>query len=789
MENYLIQLEKILTSYKYKFNGDVIPIPLVKGEKKPLYSHKTRTNADLWSKWRSMGVGMVLDGDADLGILIRNNAMIVVDFDNKDQPSIFEENIPEFKETVKQETKKGFHYFFKGTDETKSIFNQVRPFADGIDIDLITTHDNGTGGIITIYPSYNKTWINDITTTTMLPMPSKFVQFYNEKRESATKEKLVEAENNDEQQPSTPITYAVLEEIVMGIAPQRGDYYGGEYGWRNIAWAILNTARTNNYVKKGNDLLHKFSRQSVRYDEDKVETFIYNSKAPEDGTGYGVGTLLNILKQDNEILFNKVQLMLNPIKRVNMNGYSFINDDEPITDLYDGQQRDYVTMKEVFERNNFKVCDAKIRFVELLKQGSEDVEKVRTRTDLKDKCENLYYYFQVVKTDKKGNETIEIIQQNFFDRWIKDPTMRTYDAMEFLPPPTKADPKVFNLWKGFRAAKIDLQIPKEERVELLKPIYEHINIVCKRDVKAFTYIKKWVAQMLQQPSIKPGIALCFQSVEGTGKGTFICDFLAKGIIGEDYFWESRDCVNDLFSKHSIAFHRKVLVNIDEPSAYDLRNNHDKFKNLITSTKQRLENKGIDAKQVTTCERYMISTNNEDVLRLSSNDRRFVVIECSDELIENTDYFNTLHEYIKREDVQRAFYDDMMEEDIGYFDWKKERPMTDAYIKNLDACVAPHIRFMAGEVNQYEQVLPTYDVSGKELFKKFLNILGGCKSKYTCEYIAFTKMIGKLDGVVKDRNRYGLFFTIDTKKLKEHLTKKHNFLFDHYQFYEDIEESN
>lgn len=602
-----------------------------------------------------------------------------------------------------------------------------------------------------------------------------------EKETNTVKVNHDDDEDVDEAHTAT-IDYDTLREIVMSYKHGRYDNY---LDWSQLVWATMNVATGNGYRRKGRDLCHEFSALSNKYKdggEEATERLI--DKARKNG-GLSLSSLMYWLKQDNRVAFQKIQNKVNPFcNKVLLNGYSFI--DEPTIDLLDGEKRDYETIKDIFEKTNFKVCDNVVKYVELTKLGNEDIEKVRTRNDAKNKCENLFFYTKITKKNRNGQEISVVKESPFFNQWVKDPKMRSYDAMEFLPPPTKADPKVFNLWKGFSASKLDLQITKEDRVELLKPIYAHINIVCKRDVKAFTYIKKWVAQMIQQPSIKIGIALCFQSVEGTGKGTFIGDFLAKGIIGEDYYWESRDCVNDLFSKHSIAFHRKVLVNIDEPSPYDLRNNQDKFKSLITSTKQRIENKGVDAKQVTTCERYMITTNNEDVLKLSSNDRRFVVIECSDELIGNTDYFNYLHQYIKRADVRRAFYDDMVDEDIDGFDWRHERPITEAYMKNMDSCVMPHIRFMAGETKNYD-TMAEYNITAKQLFDKFNRTLAWSKSKYTCEYTAFTRMISKLGGVKKRKTMYGLSFLINVDELKDYLQQKEKFDFESYQFYEDVDE--
>lgn len=775
MESYLKSIKAKLMD---EFNGNVIPIPLVKGEKRPMYAHVDKTNEDLWNKWEKQGFTSVVQSNADLGLLIRNRAIVVVDFDDKDQAAIFEEGIPEFQTTVKQSTKKGFHYFFKGTDTTKgmNMSNQVRPFGDTADIDIITTWDKGTGGIITIYPSDNKQWINDIISTDMKDMPQQFIDVYNEKaNKKPTKRASADSGDEDNTNNANKVDFEILKEIVMNLDSSRSHNYGD---WTTVVWGIFNVSRWSGYKKKGNNLIHEFSQLSTKYDEDEVEDFI--DKTREQNGGVGIGTLLQMLKEDNEIMFHSVQSKLNPIKPVELNGYSFLEEEEQPIDLRDGQKRDYETMKHIFEATNFKVSGRSVNYVQIRKVNNELIIRERSRKDAIEEYENLHCY----RIDEEGT----LKKEEFFKLWIKDPKIKAYEEIDFLPPPRYVSPSTFNTWKGFRAEKIALQLTKEQRAELMQPIHKHLEIICNHHPQSVKYVKKWIAQLLQQPGKMIGTALCFQSKEGTGKGSLVCDFLGKLIIGDIYYWESSNCVDDLFNKHSTAFHQRLLVNIDEPKANDLRQYSDRFKSLITNSTQRLENKGRDIRQVTTSARYVITTNNEDVLKLSSNDRRFVVIECSDDVIDNKEYFDFLHDYIRREDVQRAFYDEMMEEDIENFNWKQERPITDAYIQNLDSCVPPHIRFMAGEVRMCESMsVANQQYSGVELFKKFNKVLTSSRSKYSCEYPTFTKWICKLGGVMKKRNMYGVYFDIDVQALKHHLVTKERFNFNHYQFYEDSDE--
>lgn len=637
---------------------------------------------------------------------------------------------------------------YKDSEQLLGCINNYKNKGDTIALTPVTNHII-EDFIVQIVPSYSH----------FLPLP-------------VSEHKINTLSNKN---PTESIDFNILRDVVMNLDKSRSNFYPL---WTEVVWGIYNTEKDET---KRDDLIHEFSKLSKKYNKNKVNGFIQKDcKDKEKGKGIGFGTLMMYLEEDNEDVCKVIKAKMS--KKVQLNGYSFVDVEENTVDLLDGQKRDYNTIKEIFEKNNFKVCDKRVLYVEAKKVNGELEIKDRTRAEAQEAFENLHYYSDDLPKVKNGKD-------NFFLKWIKDPTIRSYDKMDFIPPPAKVSAKTFNLWKGFRAEKIDLQITKEERKELLEPIYKHLSIICNNHSQSAKYVKKWIAQFLQQCSYKIGIALCFQSQEGSGKGTLFCDFLGKLIIGQEYYWESSDCVSDLFSKHSNAFYRRLLVNIDEPTAFDLRQNADRFKSLITSSTQRLEGKGRDIKQVTTCERYVITTNNEDVLKLSSNDRRFVVIECSDELLNNAEYFTKLHDYIQRPDVQRAFYDDMMEEDINNFDWKRERPMTDAYIRNLDSCVQPHVRFMAGEVRWCNNChVNEYQIKATALFERFNKILAQCRSKYVCEYGTFAKLVKKMAGVNVVPHKNSLYFNIDIEQLKEHLIKKEKFDFGTYQFY-DVDEEN
>jgi hypothetical protein len=449
MQKYLANLSDILST---KFNNNVIPIALVKHQKKPMYCHKTLSNEDAWKKWEASGMKLVADEEADIGLLIRNREIVVVDFDNKEQAKLFEDNIPEFSVTVKQETKKGFHYFFKGTEQSKQMkmSNHVRACGEEIELDIITTWEKDTAGMITVYPSLNKAWVNSILDVEMLPLPQQFIKFYNEKNPKAKKERKQKnakepQHNEDKDTENTSMDYELLKEVVMGLSASRA---GNFEDWCQVVWAIYNICHQNNIGdNKRNRLIHNFSEQSSdQYDEDRVDTFIYDCSTYVEH-GYKIGTLVMFLKEDNKDLYNK---LFNPVKMYN-------------------------EKKKEWEKTHFKVLYPP-SFCTIMDDGYVRIQNKKS-------FKETYDHEECLTTTASGDKKV-----TFIDLWFKDSTIRRYNYINFLPPPLKCGEDTFNMWNGFHMEKV---VCKERGN--IDNILEHMRImVCTNCSRAGEVVRRVV---------------------------------------------------------------------------------------------------------------------------------------------------------------------------------------------------------------------------------------------------------------------------------------------------------
>jgi hypothetical protein len=662
--------------------------------------HKDKSTDDVWKLWKNKGYGEVLSECADLALLIRDRAMVVVDFDSCDDAMLFEEseNFQEFPKTVKESTSKGFHYFFKGTEETREmkLSNIVRPFEE-IDLDIITTHENNTGAMITIYTSINKEWINSIVDTKMLPMPSKLIEFYNEK--VITKSKPVKLEDaTPTEQPK--IEFDLLKDIVDGLAPTRADGYNT---WTAVCWAVNNIATDNGYKRKGYNLIHEFSKKSYKYDEDKVDDFIEKSGVREDG--YGLGSLLMYLKEDNEIVFHKIQSKLNPVKQSQLNDYAFV--EEPLFDFFDGKVRTYGILKTEFEKRHFKVMRP-VMYVEELKNGDF---YMRTSKDLREAFGNVWC---VLAPDTK-QERIE----RFLNLWLIDAKIRTFETIEFLPPPLPCPRETFNMWRGFAIERKDI-----ESIGNIKPFLDHLSILVNHDEKCVDYLVKWFSHIIQYPGVLNGISECIVSAQGSGKNVFL-DFFHK-ILGKELYYETANPVQDLWSRFSLGRKNRVLINIDETSGKDTYPHAEQIKNMLTSPNYNYEQKGVNPITLNNFNRVFFTSNNlNPAVKITEEERRNFIAKASDEKKGNKEYFDKLIAYFNDEANQKAVFDYHKSIDLSKVDWINDRPLTEIYRDIQETNIKIEIKFFKwlAETNKDETELR---YTGMTLFEHYHEFLDKCK---------------------------------------------------------------
>lgn len=255
---------------------------------------------------------------------------------------------------------------------------------------------------------------------------------------------------------------------------------------------------------------------------------------------------------------------------------------------------------------------------------------------------------------------------NCFNVWMKSLDRMTYDGLVF-DPSNNTRANFLNLWDGFAVEPVQGE-------DLLEPILWHFkNILCNGDDGHFRYLLAWLAQIIQEPAQKTGVAVVLKSdTRGTGKNTL--SVIMKRIL-------KHHALSIQDGKHLVGSFNNHLANklfITVEEAFWAGNPKDagKLKTMVTESTLILEGKGKDAISITSHHRFLMCTNNDWVVPASNTERRWFVLEVSEQKKQDKEYFDRLYDSINNELAIGQLFNMLLNYDLSQFDLRKA-PTTDA----------------------------------------------------------------------------------------------------------------
>lgn len=502
--------------------------------------------------------------------------------------------------------------------------------------------------------------------------------------------------------------------------------------WMKIVFAIFNEAHENGIdADITSELIHSFSMKSENeigisnYNKAAVTKYINNLK-PGSNQKCTIATLLYYLKEDNIEKFNEYQSNNNPYSKLT-----------------------YDAIKTTFELTHFKTRSP-LGFYEIL--GSRTT--YYSVKDFKQLNTELFYYRKVEGVYKK---------KKFITAWFEDPKKREYDFMDFYPDPTKCPPEIYNTFDGFAindTAKkyTDKQIEDADITNIL----DHIkNVLCNKNVDGYEYVLKWCANIVQQPDTLSRTALIFKSKEGVGKGLFMT--LLEKIVGVKYTLQMTGAEN-IFGAFNDQIENRLLINMNEASGSNSFDFVESLKSCITDDKGRLQKKYHATREINNYIRYIIFTNNDNCVKISDNDRRYVGFQCGE--VQSPEYYNLLTKSIMSELCQLKFYKYLMAIDIKNFNFTANRPITAFYNEMRLRNASAELLFIKDLFDEQQHSVYTTK-SFYNMFKEYLIESGNVK--YQTTVTKFGLSMTDIPGVEKYKSgtmKYRLNFPM----IKTHLEK-------------------
>jgi hypothetical protein len=545
----------------------------------------------------------------------------------------------------------------------------------------------------------------------------------------------------------------LVKELIGILSIERADNYDT---WMRVGWCL------HNIDESLMDVWIDFSRKSSKFDDGTCERLWKNMK---EGGGLNLGSLHRWAKEDAPVCYIDL-----------MSKMRCTDDKCTLEDIMRSPNNyDYNYVKMVFERTHAKVMNP-ICYV-CLKDTSE---VIKDEAMFKKTYRNLYCTKRV---SKDGEEGVKVVK--FVEHWLDDRTIRTYESMDFCPPPRDAlCDNTLNLWRGFAIDNIECASSNN-----ITPFLDHLKVLVGYDDNGLEYFVKWLGHLVQYPGRLNGIALIFISEEGAGKNIFWDKFAS--MIGNQYYYETADPSKDLFGRFCNGRKGKLLIDIDEANSKDTFANSELIKNMITSVYLNFERKGVDPIELRNYARLVFTTNNLLCAKITDSTRRYVIYETSNKRIGDADYFTMFHTYMTDHKNQKAIMEYLRSVDLSNVNWIKDRPLTETYNALKAVCADPLLKFLTciweqnrdhNEVlyvasdllRKYHDFLET-KIGMKDSIKTWNATLFGLKMKSYCQ-----------DGTgIEKRVNVGpkklIGYCFDTGILKSYLEKKGMLNEDTYMF--------
>ena len=391
--------------------------------------------------------------------------------------------------------------------------------------------------------------------------------------------------------------------------------------------------------------------------------------------------------------------------------------------------------KEYFEKYAF-YCDNQKKIVDI--KGSGKYIYHGASQAVNDAYNNVEYI------DNKGR------RQLFCRWWMKNLERRTYERMECLPPPRVAPDYIYNLWKGYEI--------EEERYDPnadYSCLLEHFKNIAGNEDVVYEYLLNWFAWKVQKPGIKTEVALILYSQkEGTGKG-FFAEEIIKAFLGKyktEYFADMKS-VKAITARFN-TIPENIIGVVNEAKGSDSFGIIDEIKDFITCKTFNKELKGctMERNLNALCD-IILTTNNDNSMKISDSDRRFCIMECNEDVIGDVAYFKKLWKIIDNKPAMRGLFEFLKKRDITNFAPQLDKPKTKIYKEFAKSSMSPIELFW---INEYERWNDNNEDAVEiscmgeywERFNHFYSDMCPNKQHYYTK-ITFSKNSRKLDGLHND----------------------------------------
>lgn len=265
---------------------------------------------------------------------------------------------------------------------------------------------------------------------------------------------------------------------------------------------------------------------------------------------------------------------------------------------------------------------------------TEDTEDGKPHLRFSKPSEMTMLYPQVLQVGKKAKPLGAM--------WLQHPNRRFYNGLELAPNGSR-NANYFNIWRGFTVE------PKRGEWPLFR---EQLNLVAGGNPDHARYIKKWMAETVQQPDRRIGIALAFRGLQGSGKSSFAIKF--GELFGRHF--QHLDSEQHLLGRFNAHLAEAIVVLADEAVWAGGKAGLGALKRMITEPTLNIEKKGIDLITVKNMLHMIAASNDEWVVPAGFDDRRFAIFDTDPKRLRDSKFFAAVEQELNNGGLAALLYD-------------------------------------------------------------------------------------------------------------------------------------
>lgn len=164
------------------------------------------------------------------------------------------------------------------------------------------------------------------------------------------------------------------------------------------------------------------------------------------------------------------------------------------------------------------------------------------------------------------------------------------------------------------------------------------DVICSGNDEHYNYLADWIAWGLQNPAKIPKTAVVLRGGQGTGKGIVAA---VLGAIYSKHHTVKLTQASSFTGKFAGHLEKAMFVFADEAFFAGQKSEHGRLKALITEPEILIEPKNLTSVMCKNHMRVLLASNSDWVVPVEADDRRFFVLDVSDEHAQSDTWFTPI----------------------------------------------------------------------------------------------------------------------------------------------------